>query len=118
MKNNRKALKYCPNFYKIVNFDFNEDDFISARLISVYKEFIFMVDLSLPENVEKIEMLDTTINKYIDDYFFRKEMKLSLKEIQIKKNENILFTVVEKILSIYDRYENDFTRNIYISRWI
>ncbi len=118
MKNNKRALRYCTNFYKIVNFDYNEDDYISSRLISVYKEYVFSVDLSISENVNKVESLDTAINKYIDDYFFRKEMKLCLKEIKINKDDNIILSIVDQIIKIYNRYENDYTRNIYISRWI
>lgn len=118
MKNNKRVLKYCPNFHKIINFDYSEDDYISHRLVSVYKEYIFVADLSSPENVLKVETLDTTVNRYINDYFFRKEMSASLKEIQVKKQENILLAVVEQIIKIYNRYETDYTRNIYISRWI
>lgn len=118
MRNNKKVLKYCPNFHKIVNFEYSEDDYISARLISVYQEYIFSIDLSDQEQINIIEILDKTITKYIDDYFFRKEMKNSLKELKIKKDENIMQSIVNYIIKTYSRYEEDFTRNIYISRWI
>lgn len=118
MKNNKKVLIYCNNFHKIIDFDYPEDDYISSRLISVYQDYIFMADLSKPEEVNIIENLDKIIAKYIDDYFFRKELKNSLKELKVKKDEKVLESIVKYVISTYNRYEEDFTRNIYISRWI
>ncbi len=118
MKNNKRVLKYCPNFHKIINFDYTKEDYVSERLITVYKEYIFSIDLNNRENTSKMEILDTTISKYIDDYFFRKEMKNSLKQLKIKRGEDIFQAIVEQVIKIYNRYEEDFTRNIYISRWI
>ena len=33
MRKNKNILKYCPNFYKITNYDFDDDDHISLKLI-------------------------------------------------------------------------------------
>ena len=41
MKKNKIILKHCPNFYKIINFEFLEEDSISAKLIGIYENFIF-----------------------------------------------------------------------------
>lgn len=115
---NKAVFKYCPNFYKISGFEYNEKDIISERLIMIYKEYIFNVDLANSEEINQIEQLDYIINKYIDDYYFRKEMRLSLQEMKIKKGENVFIAVVNQVLAIYHRYEEEFTRKIYISRWI
>ncbi len=115
---NKKILHHCPNFYKISNFEYNEKDYISERLIGVYKEYIFNIDLSDQDQVNKIENLDKIISKYIDDYFFRKEMRMGLKEIKIKKTDNIIESIVNQVIKIFERYEEGYTRNIYLSRWI
>ena len=36
MQSNKEVLKYCPNFYRIVNFDYSNDDYITEKLISIY----------------------------------------------------------------------------------
>ena len=41
--NSKDILKYCPNYYNIVNFDFNESDIISEKLINIYKNYILSV---------------------------------------------------------------------------
>ena len=115
---NKEVLIHCPNFYKISNFSYKEDDYISEKLISVYKEYIFSVDISKSESIRKIHNLDQVISKYIDDYYFRKELKCSLRELRVKKEDNILMVIVDYIIKIFNKYEDGFTRNIYISRWI
>ena len=114
MKKNKKIIKYCPNFYKIINFEYLEDDYITHKLISIYEDFIFNYD----STEEEITKLDYAVNKYIDDYFFRKEMKIGLSEMRVRKNSNIVKSVVEGVIRLCDNYDMGFTRNIYFARWI
>lgn len=118
MNKNKQILRHCPNFYKIVNFEYFEDDKLSEKLIDVYEEFVFKVDPTNKNQVTKLEQLDLVINKYIDDYFFRKELKSEMKRIRIRKDEDILNAIVNWIIRVFDNYEVGYTRNIYFSRWL
>ena len=118
MKKNKLILKHCPNFYKIINFEFLEDDFISQKLIQVYKNFIFTVETTRAEDIKLISQLDFVIHKYIEDYYFRKEMQKSMEEMRIKKSEDIMRSIVEGVIDCFDRYEISYTRTIYFARWI
>ncbi len=119
MNSNKVILKYCKNFHKIVNFEYYEDDFISAKLISVYEDYIFKVNPSDNAEIKKAMELDYVISKYIDDYLFRKNMKNRLLEVKIKKScDNILKAIVDNIIHIFVKYQEETTRKIYISRWI
>ena len=115
MKKNKQILKYCPNFYKIINFECLEDDYITYKLISIYEDYIFNCD---ENNKEVLEKLDYAVNKYIDDYFFRKEMRFGLKEIRVKKNDDVKKVIVDNIIRLSENYDMGFTRNIYFARWI
>ena len=44
MNRNKDILKYCPNYYTIINFDFKDNDIVSDKLIKVYKSYIFSID--------------------------------------------------------------------------
>lgn len=116
MKKNKQLLKYCPNFYKIINFEILEGDFITYKLISIYQDYIF--NSSADINKEVLTKLDYAINKYIDDYFFRKEMRQGLTEIRIKREANIINSIVEGIIRLSENYDMGYTRNIYFARWI
>ena len=113
------VLRYCPNFNRIMNFFYYEGDVVTERLICIYEKFIFSVNLDEEENVSLIKEIDYVIGKYIDDYTFRKEMQVEIFRVKVKKTcTNILQAVVEGIIRIFEKYEEDSTRNIYISRWI
>ncbi len=118
MQDNKLILKHCPNFYKIINFEYFEDDYISEKLITVYENYIFNIALDDPEELKKATRVDTILSKYIDDYLFRKEMKNELLKLKVKKSDNVFLAIVNYIINIFDRYEEGYTRNIYISRWI
>lgn len=118
MNKNKQALRHCPNFYRIVNFEYLEDDKLSEKLIDVYQEYVFKVDLHDKKEVSKLEQLDSILSKYIDDYIFRKELKAEMKKIRVRKDEDILSAIVNWIIKVFDNYEEGYTRNIYFSRWI
>ena len=118
MNKNKQILRHCPNFYKIINFEYYDDDEISNKLIDVYEKYVFKVDISDKNEVKRLEQLDLVLNKYIDDYFFRKELKVEMKKIKVRKDEDILSAIVNWIIRVFDNYEVGYTRNIYFSRWL
>lgn len=118
MKKNKLVLKHCPNFYKIIDFEFAEEDKLTAKLIEIYKEFIFNADVTSTLVLKKLEKIDYVLNKYIEDYFFRKEMQKSLLSLKVSREDDFLTAVIEKIIALFDNYEMGYTRNIYFARWI
>lgn len=118
MNKNKQVLRHCPNFYRIVNFEYLEDDKLSEKLLDVYQTYVFKVDLAKKQEVAKLEQLDSILSKYIDDYFFRKELKTEMKKIRVRKDEDVLNAIVNWIIKVFDNYEVGYTRNIYFSRWI
>lgn len=118
MIKNKQIIKNCPNFYKIINFEYYEDDIITEKLMVIYKKFIFSADINNEEEIEKVRQIDQLLNKYINDYNFRREMKISLPKIEIKRSNNLLLSVVNGLLNIFDAYQEGTTQRIYISKWI
>ena len=118
MDYSKQILDHCPNFYKIVNFDYFEDDNFTASLIKIYREYIFSVNPLDSENVKKVEQIDMVLAKYIDDYIFRKTMKYELSQVRITDKNDLIQKLINSILGIFDKYEEGKTRNIYIARWI
>ena len=118
MNDNNVVLKYCPNYYKIVNFDFQEEDLISEKLIGIYKNYIFSVNLNNREEVERIQELDHVLASYIADYLFRSTLQKEIVTVRVKKDNNVLRNLVDVIIRIFTNYEEYTTRKIYISKWI
>lgn len=116
---NKKLLEYCPNFDKIINADFYEDDQITKKIIKIYEDFIFSVDLKDEAKVKKMANLDMLVAKYLDDYNFRIELQKSLAEIKVSsKIKDIVDYIVTTLISIFEAYKEGYTRKIYIPRWI
>lgn len=119
MDKDKLVLKYCSNYYKIINFEYYEGDFVTDKLIKIYRDYIFNIDFNNIDNIKQAIKLDKIIAKYIDDYFFRREMSEGLRKIKVSINEkNILQVIVNNIFKIFNRYIDISTRKIYISRWI
>ncbi len=119
MNKNKIILNNCPNFYRIKNFEYFEEDVVTDKLIKIYESYIFKVDIANEEELKLAKQIDYVLGKYIDDYLFRRKMQTEIFNVRIKKAcSNILKVIVESIIAIFDRYEEETYRNIYISRWI
>lgn len=118
MNKNKLILNNCPNFYKIKNYEFEEDDVITLKIISIYEDYIFNIDEKNREELNKINELDNIISKYIDDYSFRKEIQKGLMNLKVKRGSNVIDIIIDSIISLYNSYEDGYTRNIYFARWI
>lgn len=119
MSENKQIIKYCPNFYKILDFHPISGDVLSEKIIKMYQEYIFRININNEDEVNEIKELDAAISKYIDDYSFRKEMQRQIISIKVKNDcKDILKFFVEAIIKIFSNYQDYTTRVIYISRWI
>jgi len=52
MITNKLILKYCPNFDRIINLDYYEDDAVTERLIHIYEKFIFSSNIENEEDIK------------------------------------------------------------------
>ena len=118
MDKNKVIVENCPNFYKIINFDYFADDYFTDKLIKLYRMYIFSVNPINNLELTKIKELDRVLAKYVDDYNFRKTMQYELTQVRFKNRENLLLNIINSIIGIFEKYEEGQTRNIYIARWI
>ena len=106
MYTNKQIIGLCPNFYKIIEFSPYEDDIISKKLIKLYQQYIFIIDINNSEDVESVINLDKFVSKYIDDYLFRREMQKQILQIRVKNDtKDILKDIIYSIIKIFDKYE-------------
>ncbi len=118
MEGNKEVLKYCPNYYDIVNFNFNEEDMISDKIVGIYKNYIFSINTHNTEEVSKVKELDRVLGSYLKDYLFRSTLQKEIISVKVKKDNNLIRNFVDAILKIFVNYEEYTTRKLYISKWI
>ncbi len=119
MESNKLILDYCKNFDYIMNTDFLEGDTLSNKLVEIYKNFIFKVDIRNEEDLKTAVKLDEVMGKYVEDYAFRKKLQEGMRQIKVKRGAaDIIRTIVDGLIEIFKKYEIDATRKIYISKWL
>ena len=115
---NKIIVENCPNFYKIINYDYMPEDAFTDRLIKIYRSYIFSVNPLNVYELNRVKELDRVLSKYIDDNIFQRSLKNELVKVKFQSKENLLQNLINSILNIFEKYEEGQTRNIYISRWI
>lgn len=116
---NKIILKYCKDYYRIINEEFGELDYMSAKVIQVYQAFIFSINIKNKSDIKKITALNDAVARFFDDREFKTFLTNFLENLKIAKGEkDIMRYISEAIISQYGKYMEGFTRNLYISRWI
>ncbi len=116
---NKIILKYCPNYYRIINEEFYDLDFVSDKVIQVLQGYIFSVDIKNKPELKKITELDKALVRYFDDREFKTYLTNHLIALKVSKKEpNIMRFIAMSIIGAYEKYLEGFTRNLYISKWI
>lgn len=115
----RIIINHCPNFNRIVNFDYAKEDNVSKRLIRVYKDYIFRANIENIEEIKTAKEIDYVLGRYIDDYAFRRELKVEITRVKVKKTcTDVLKAIVESIIHLFGNYLENSTKKITIARWI
>lgn len=116
---NKIIIKYCKDYYKIINERFSESDKMSDKVIQIYQSYIFGVDEKEKNALKRAVALNNAVNKYFDDREFRNNLNNHLKVLKAPKGEkDILLYIVNSIIMLYNKYLDGYTRNLYIPRWI
>ncbi len=116
---NKVVLKYCPDYYRIINEEFNELDYMSDKIIEIFQQYIFSIDIRNKSEIKKISSLNKAIVRYFDDREFKTILTNFLLALKVPKGtKNVISIIVDNILQQHLKYMEGFTRNIYIPRWI
>ena len=116
---NKIVIKYCKDYYRIINEEFSELDFMSDKVIQIYQSFIFSINVRKKDELKKAVDLNTAVARYFDDREFRTLLNNYLSSLRVAKTEkNIIAYIANAINKQYEKYMEGFTRNLYIPRWI
>lgn len=116
---NKVVLKYCPDYYRIINEEFNELDYMSDKIIQVFQQYIFSIDIRNKNDIKKISSLNKAIVRYFDDREFKTILTNFLLALKVPKGtKNVVSIIIDNIIEQHLKYMEGFTRNIYIPRWI
>ena len=116
---NKIVLKYCKDYYRIINEEFGELDIMSDKVIQVYQSYIFSINVKDKAAIKKVTDLNNAVARYFDDREFKTLLTNYLMGLKVSKKEtNIMAYIEEAIIHEYEKYLEGYTRNLYISKWI
>lgn len=116
---NKIIIKYCSDYYRIINENFSKYDIMSDKVIQIYQNYLFSIEDPNKNTMKKAVALNTAVVRYFDDMEFRKELTNHLKTFKVPKGaEDVVIRIVDTIIKTYNKYMEGFTRNLYIPRWI
>ncbi len=116
---NKVVLKYCPDYYRIINEEFSELDLMSDKIISIYQDFIFTINIKDKAQIKLVSELNSAVARYFDDREFKTLLTNVLVSLKVPKGTpDVMAIIIDTIIKEYRKYLEGFTRNLYIPRWI
>lgn len=116
---NKIILKYCPDYFRIINEEFSELDLMSDKVIQIYQNYIFTINIKDKVQVKRVSTLNSAVARYFDDRDFKTLLTNALVSLKVPKgSKDVVDIIVSTIIKEYEKYLDGFTRNLYIPRWI
>ena len=115
----KKVLENCPNFDKIVHYEYPFGDILSQKLIDWYRDLIFSANGNDKNQLMLISALDKSLYLYIKDNKYKRGLRkiLSADELSLTDRE-LIKGVVKKLITFTSSYENKIIREVNVSKWL
>lgn len=116
---NKIVLRYCPDYFRIINEEFSELDLMTDKVIQIYQNYIFTINIKDKAQVKRVSTLNSAVARYFDDREFKTLLTNVLVSLKVPKGtKDVVDIIVSTIIKEYEKYLEGFTRNLYIPRWI
>lgn len=115
----KKILESCPNFDKIINYEYPYGDQLSKRLIDWYRELIFSANGNNENQLMLIKSLDRSLYLYVKDNRYKREIRkiISIDELTFE-DKNLIKEVIRKLIEFTSSYEKKEVREVSIAKWL
>ena len=115
----RKILENCPNFDKIVNYEYPYGDVLSKKLIDWYRELIFSANGNNESQLMVINALDKSLYLYVKDNKYKRGIRkiIDISELGFS-DKSIIKETIKKLIEFTNNYEKKEIRELSISRWL
>lgn len=114
-----KILSNCPNYDKIVNYEYEYGDTLSSKLIDWYRELIFSCDGENVNQLRIIYQIDHSLSMYVEDNQYKRGLSKILSKDEVDLNNSILIqNVIKKIIEFTNQYERDEILELVNNKWL
>ncbi len=115
----KKILENCPNYDKIVNYEYPYGDILSKKLIDWYRELIFSANGNNENQLMLIRALDRSLYLYIKDNRYKRGLRkiVNVDELTFE-NKGIIKEVIKKLIDFTSSYEKKEVREVKVAKWL
>lgn len=114
-----KILSNCPNYDKIVNYEYEYGDTLSSKLIDWYRELIFSCDGENVNQLRIIYQIDHSLSLYVEDNQYKRGLSKILSKDEVDLNNSVLIQrVIKKIIEFTNQYERDEILELVNNKWL
>ena len=114
-----KILSNCPNYDKIVNYEYEYGDTLSSKLIDWYRELIFSCDGENVNQLRIIYQIDHSLSLYVEDNQYKRGLSKILSKDEVDLNNSVLIqNVIKKIIEFTNQYERDEILELVNNKWL
>lgn len=114
-----KILSNCPNYDKIINYEYEYGDTLSSKLIDWYRELIFSCDGENVNQLRIIYQIDHSLSMYVEDSQYKRGLSKILSKDEVDLNNSVLIQrVIKKIIEFTNQYERDEILELVNNKWL
>ena len=115
----KTILENCPNFDKIVHYEYSYGDYLSKKLIDWYRELIFSANGKDENQLMLIKALDRSLYLYVRDNKYKRGIRkvITVDELVLDNKESIR-NVIKKLIEFTSNYEKKEVREVSVSKWL
>lgn len=114
-----KILSNCPNYDKIVNYEYEYGDTLSSKLIDWYRELIFSCDGENVNQLRIIYQIDHSLSMYVEDNQYKRGLSKILSKDEVDLNNSVLIQrVIKKIIEFTNQYERNEILELVNNKWL
>ena len=114
-----KILSNCPNYDKIVNYDYEYGDTLSSKLIDWYRELVFSCDGENANQLSIIYQIDRGLSLYVEDNQYKRGLSQVITKDDIDlNNSDLIKKVIRKIIEFTNKYENEEILELVNNKWL
>ena len=115
----KKVLDNCPNFEKIIHYEYPYGDVLSKKLIDWYRELIFSANGNNESQILLIRALDKSLYLYVRDNKYKRGLRKIITTDELTfENKELIKDVIKRLIEFTSNYEKKEVREVSVSKWL
>ena len=115
----KMILDNCPNYDKIIHYEYPYGDVLSKKLIDWYRDLIFTANGNNEKQLLLIRALDRSLYLYVRDNKYKRGLRKIINSDELTfENRELIKDVIKRLIEYTNSYEKKEIREVSVSKWL